>query len=47
MLTPELEEEVERVIAGVRETRALPTPPDVPKPMSICRKCAYQELCWG
>jgi CRISPR-associated exonuclease Cas4 len=46
-LTPELEAEVERVIEGVRETRALPTPPEVPEPMPVCRKCAYQELCWG
>lgn len=46
-LTPELEKEVEQVIAGVQETRALPTPPRVAEPMSICRKCAYQELCWG
>lgn len=46
-LTPELEEEVERIIKGVRETRDLPVPPLVPEPMSICKKCAYQELCWG
>ena len=47
VLTPELEQEVEQVLAGVQETRALPTPPLVAEPMTICRKCAYQELCWG
>jgi len=46
-LTPELEVEVERALAGVRSTRALPTPPVVEKPMPICKKCSYQELCWG
>ncbi len=47
VLTQELEQEVEQVIAGVQETRALPIPPLVAEPMTICRKCAYQELCWG
>lgn len=46
-LTPELEEEVETILAGVRDTRALPVPPLVPAPMPVCKKCAYQELCWG
>jgi CRISPR-associated exonuclease Cas4 len=47
VLTPEREAEVEQVIAGVRQTRELPTPPLVPEPMGVCKKCAYQELCWG
>jgi CRISPR-associated exonuclease Cas4 len=46
-LTPEREAEIETLIAQLAETRELPTPPDVPEPMNICRKCAYQELCWG
>lgn len=46
-LTPELEQQVEQVIAGVQETRELPVPPFIAEPMTICRKCAYQELCWG
>ena len=46
-LTPELEAEVERVIEGVRQTRERPTPPVVPSPMALCKKCAYQDLCWG
>ena len=46
-LTPEGEAEVARVIAGVRATRELPTPPPVLAPMPICKKCSYQDLCWG
>jgi CRISPR/Cas system-associated exonuclease Cas4 (RecB family) len=23
------------------------TPPVVEAPMRICRKCSYNELCWG
>ena len=46
-LTPELEGETERMIAGVKATRERPTPPVVPKPMALCKKCAYQDLCWG
>ncbi len=46
-LTPELEAEVEQVIDGVRATRERPLPPAVPAPMPICKKCAYQDLCWG
>ena len=46
-LTPDLEAEVERVIAGVQATRERPTPPPVPAPMPICKKCSYQDLCWG
>src|SRR5437763_901199 len=47
VLTPALEREVERILEGIRETRERPTPPEVPEPMRICRKCAYEELCWG
>lgn len=46
-LTPDLEEAVEQIIAGVRQTRELPRPPQVAAPMPVCKKCAYQELCWG
>jgi CRISPR-associated exonuclease Cas4 len=46
-LTPQREAEVEEILEGVRRTRELPVPPEVPKPMAICRKCAYEELCWG
>jgi len=47
VLTPEFEAEVAKVIEGVRVTREKPTPPVVPAPMAICKKCSYQDLCWG
>jgi len=46
-LTPEYEADVERIVAGVQATREMPLPPPVPAPMPLCKKCAYQELCWG
>jgi CRISPR-associated exonuclease Cas4 len=46
-LTPVLEAEIKRVVEGVRQTRERPTPPVVPAPMPICKKCSYQDLCWG
>lgn len=46
-LTPELETDVAQILAGVQQTRELPTPPPVAVPMSLCKKCAYQDLCWG
>ena len=47
VLTPALEDEVRRIVDGVQATRRLPVPPPVPAPMSVCKKCAYQDLCWG
>jgi len=46
-LTPELEAEVAQIVAGVGQVREQETPPAVPEPMPLCKKCAYQELCWG
>ncbi len=46
-LTPDLEADVEAVLDAVRRTRELPKPPPVAAPMPICRKCAYQDLCWS
>jgi CRISPR-associated exonuclease Cas4 len=46
-LTPEYEAEIEQVLAGIEEIRAMATPPVVSDPMPICKRCAYQELCWG
>ena len=46
-LTPENEAEVEKIIAGVQIVRESPAPPVVEKPMPVCKKCSYQELCWG
>ena len=46
-LTPKYEGDVEKIIAGVQTTREMPVPPSVTAPMALCKKCAYQELCWG
>ena len=46
-LTPELETQMEQVLAGVQTVREQPMPPVVPKPLALCKSCAYQELCWG
>ncbi|HZO88721.1 MAG TPA: CRISPR-associated protein Cas4 [Chthonomonadaceae bacterium] len=46
-LTPEYEAEIEHILTGVQQTREQPIPPRVPEPMPLCKKCAYQELCWG
>ena len=46
-LTPELEAEVAQIVVGVGQVREQETPPTVPEPMPLCKKCAYQELCWG
>ena len=47
LLTPEREAEIAEILAGVVAVRAMPVPPVVAKPMPICKKCAYEELCWG
>lgn len=47
VLTPEYEEDVERILTGVQTTREQAVPPTVATPMTLCKKCAYQELCWG
>lgn len=41
------EQEIERMLASIVETRKLVVPPAVEKPIGLCAKCAYQELCWG
>jgi CRISPR-associated exonuclease Cas4 len=45
--TPAAEEKVEAILQRVEKVRTQPVPPKVEVPMSICKKCAYQELCWG
>ena len=46
-LTTDLEAQVAELIAGLQATRSQSTPPFVSEPMPLCRKCSYQELCWG
>ncbi len=45
-LTPELEQELMEVLEQIRQLREQPLPPQVDEPMSICRRCAYEEFCW-
>lgn len=45
-LTPELEEQVAEALRDIQRIEQLPSPPKV-EFMSICRVCAYCELCWG
>ena len=47
ILTPEYERDIERILREIAETRIMPIAPAVPGPMPICKKCAYQDLCWG
>jgi CRISPR-associated exonuclease Cas4 len=46
-LTPEYEEDIRQIVIGVQATREMTRPPVIDKPMAICKKCSYQELCWG
>ena len=46
-LTDTGRQELERMLARIQEVRAMPEPPHVPEPLSMCGECAYQELCWG
>lgn len=45
-LTPENLAQLQQALAAVQQLRQYPLPPPVPKPMAVCRTCAYQELCW-
>ena len=47
ILTPELELEMEAFLEALRRVREQPTPPEPKVSRSLCRKCAYEELCWG
>lgn len=38
--------QLQQAIDAVQQLRNQPQPPHVPKPMTLCRTCAYQELCW-
>jgi CRISPR-associated exonuclease Cas4 len=46
-LTQDAEEEIRQIVRDIQSTREMTRPPTVEKPMAICKKCAYQELCWG
>lgn len=46
-LTPDDEAAVAETLIQVETARAAPVPPPVAEPMSLCKKCAYNDLCWG
>ncbi|MCL6533442.1 MAG: CRISPR-associated protein Cas4 [Armatimonadetes bacterium] len=37
---------LQNALQAIQQLRQCPLPPQVPRPMSVCRTCAYQELCW-
>ncbi len=37
---------LQNALEALQQLRNSPLPPQVPRPMTICRTCAYQELCW-
>ncbi len=44
-LTPELELELEKAFASIREIIAQDKPPE-PVKIRFCNRCAYKEFCW-
>ena len=40
------ERKVEEILRGIKEVECLPAPPSA-EYSSICRRCAYMDLCWG
>ena len=46
-LTEEKEQQVVRWIEEAQQVIQGSYPPQVEKPLSICKKCSYMELCWG
>ena len=47
IVRPKLLSRNSSLAATTRVTRELPAPPAVPAPMPVCKKCSYQDLCWG
>ncbi|RKQ88677.1 CRISPR-associated protein Cas4 [Brockia lithotrophica] len=45
-LTPELEGRLAEALRGVQQVEQLSAPPSA-ESTTICRVCAYRELCWG
>ena len=46
-LTDDDEAELASFLLDLRAARERALPPLVEEPMALCKKCAYQELCWG
>ena len=45
-LTPEIREEVERMVADIESLVREPAPPPAVR-IPFCKKCAYAEFCWS
>jgi len=45
-LTPELESELEKAFASIREIISKDKPPE-PHKIRFCTRCAYREFCWA
>lgn len=45
-LTPEVREEVEKMVADIESLVKEPAPPPAKK-IPFCKKCAYAEFCWS
>lgn len=45
-LTPDLEREIEEIVEGVKSIKRSDTCP-APVQMGACKKCSYEDLCWG
>jgi CRISPR-associated exonuclease Cas4 len=46
VLTPQIEEEIDKAKADILRIAYLEAPP-APKKISYCRNCAYAEFCWA
>jgi len=46
-LTGEYEREIEELLIQAKAVKERNTPPDISQPIPICKKCAYEDLCWG
>ena len=46
-LTEDTESDVQDALNEMQRVREQPVAPEVAEPMPICKKCAYQDLCWG
>jgi CRISPR-associated exonuclease Cas4 len=45
-LLPEQEAFLEKALEQIQQVKSLATPPEA-QLTSLCRRCSYQELCWG
>lgn len=46
-LTPELEQQLQDALTGIEAIIGQPQAPPLKEKRSFCKKCSYEELCWG